>query len=265
MANLDGWRALALSRAGQVPTDATTFVSANTTDITSTTAQTIKAAVASKAIYVTKLLLMNKTPAEAPVITIEDNTGTPVVHLGQLELSTAAGNEGFLELDFNPPIVLATGKALMGTSDGSTGDTIVCAYGFVGTPGTYMDGTMAAMFYECGYVDDTAVAMSGYNSTLITDTTAREIVAASASNSHYIKRIKVLNSTPAETPHILIQDGAGTPVNVAVATVCTAANNAGGLEMVFSPPIPVAVGEPVNGAAVGTTGDTVVVVSGLTY
>lgn len=261
---LEGWSAMALGEAGAVPSDATPFVSANTTDITSTTAVTIKAATTGKSIYVTKLLFFNKTQAEAAIITIQDDTGTPIVHLDGVELTTAAGNEGYLEYNFSPPLQIAAGKALEGKASGSLGDTIVFASGFVGTPGTNLDGVAAIAMKKVGVVPSDATAMSGYNSTLITDTTAREIVAASASKSHYIQRMKVTNWTPAETAEILIQDGAGTPVNYAGVITCTAASNAAGVELVFEPPLQVAVGEPINGVAVAAAGDTLVEVSGFT-
>jgi len=261
---LEGWAAMALGAAGAVPSDATPFVSANTTDITSTTPVTIKAATALKSIYVTKLLFFNKTPAEAAILSIEDNTGTPIVHLDNVELTTAAGNEGYLEYNFDPPMQIAVGKALMGKASGSFGDTIVFASGFVGTPGTTLDGVAAIALRKVGSVPDDAAAMNGYNSTLVTSTTAREVVAASASKSHYIQRLKVTNATPAETAQILIQDGAGTPVNYAGVVTCTAASNAAGVELVFEPPLQVAVGEPINAVATGAFGDVLVEVSGFT-
>jgi hypothetical protein len=133
MPNRDPLDAMALVFAGLIPADATPFNSKNATLITSTTAQEIKAATALKSIYVTKLQIQNRTITESPIITIQDDAGTPVEH-AEVAVSTAAGNAGFLELNFWPPLQIAVGQALDGVADGSLGDTVVHASGFVGTP-----------------------------------------------------------------------------------------------------------------------------------
>lgn len=134
MAAKDPAAALGLVGAGVVPGDATPFHSKNATLITSTTAQEIKAAVAGKAIYVTQLIIQNRTVAEAAIITIQDDSGTPVEY-AEVAVSTAAGNAGYVAMKFEPPIQVTTGQALDGVSSGSLGDTVVHATGYVGTPG----------------------------------------------------------------------------------------------------------------------------------
>lgn len=133
MPNLDPLAAIGLANAGNVPADAVPFSSKNATDITSTTPVEIKAATSGKSIYITRLLVQNRTVAEAPIITIQDDAGTPVEHV-TIAVSTAAGNDGFADLRFTPPIQVAAGQALDGKASGSVGDTVVHAMGYVGTP-----------------------------------------------------------------------------------------------------------------------------------
>jgi hypothetical protein len=133
MPNRDPLDALGLAIAGLIPTDAVPFNSKNATLITTTTAVEIKAATALKSIYVTKLQIQNRTITEAAVITIQDDAATPVEH-AEVAVSTAAGNSGFVELNFWPPLQIAVGQALDGVAGAALGDTVVHASGFVGTP-----------------------------------------------------------------------------------------------------------------------------------
>jgi hypothetical protein len=118
-----------------LPSDAEPTGGFNSVDITSTTEQEIiSAPAATKKLYISKLIIQNKTVAEEALITIQDDAATPV-EIATVLVSTAAGNGGHAVFDFVPPIGLTLGKGLDGVAGGSLGDTIVHASGWVGTPG----------------------------------------------------------------------------------------------------------------------------------
>lgn len=133
MGKLDALAAIARKYVGELEDDANlaSWYGQNGTDITSTTAQEIKAAPgAGKRIVLTQATILNKTVAEAAVISLQDDAGTPVV-IGTWAVSTAAGNGGQVVLEFEPPIKLAENVALDGVAAGSLGDTVVSANGFI--------------------------------------------------------------------------------------------------------------------------------------
>lgn len=110
---------------GGVPTTATPFSSSNTTLVTSTAVQVVRAAVTSKKKWITWISVSNPTAAETPIITVQDDTGTPVV------IDTfAPGAVGSLRRTYEPPIEVAAGKQIGAKADSSVGDTTVTVGGF---------------------------------------------------------------------------------------------------------------------------------------
>lgn len=130
----DSAAALAEHQVGALTTKAVPFRARNASAITSTTPVAIKAAVAGKRHVLTRARIFNPTIAEAAVITIQDDAGTPVVLLGPIPVSTAAGNAGVYEIELKPPVEVAVGRAINGVSGGSLGDTTVELHGYVDDP-----------------------------------------------------------------------------------------------------------------------------------
>jgi len=123
----------AMRRPSGLPANATPVHGFNSTDISSTAVQEIIAApAAGLALFISKLIIHNKTPAEEADITIQDDAGSPV-EIANVLVSTAAGNGGNMVINFDPPVELTAAKALDGKAGGSLGDTIVNASGWVGT------------------------------------------------------------------------------------------------------------------------------------
>jgi len=115
-----------------LPADAVPFA-AQSAVITSTTPVVIKAGVALKSLYISKLIIHNITIAEDPILLITSDASSPVPLVSCLP-STAGGNGGNVMFDFDPPAQIALTEGITGESDASTGDTYVTAVGWVGTP-----------------------------------------------------------------------------------------------------------------------------------
>lgn len=95
-------------------------------DVTSTTAVEVIAATASKRMFITKVIIANKTASEPVAINIQDDAGTPVVHA-----SILAQAQVHIEVEFDPPLEIAAGQALDAAAAAATGDTLVTALGYV--------------------------------------------------------------------------------------------------------------------------------------
>jgi hypothetical protein len=128
--NTDPSSRLANFRFAGVPADATPFNAANGTDISDTTAQAIKAAVTGKRHWITRITLTNKTASETPIVVIQDDTGTPVVIL-TARLGGLAAADSQRDFVFDPPIEVASGKAINGKATTATGDVVATVGGFV--------------------------------------------------------------------------------------------------------------------------------------
>jgi len=125
-----GNKGLEYSKREGLPSDAVPFHDYNATDITSTTAQTIRAAPgAGKCFYISKITSFNSHATETPVITLQDDAGTPV----QFWKWEQAAGPGQNEFTFDPPLKTTTNTALEGVADGSTGDVRIQVNGWVGT------------------------------------------------------------------------------------------------------------------------------------
>lgn len=112
---------------GGVPDDAKPFVAVNATAITSTTPVAIKAAVTGKRHWITGAFFSQPTAAEAGVLTLEDDSGTPIV-------IAKVGFSGALQgptMFFEPPAEVAAGKAINGVGSAATGDAFITVMGFV--------------------------------------------------------------------------------------------------------------------------------------
>jgi len=127
--------ALQIGKEKGLPSDAVPVSGMTASDITGTTAVAALAPSAStKALYVTDILVHNKTIAEDPVITIQSNASTPVPILQCLPSTAGAGN-GHFSAKFDPPVKVATGKSVMGVAASAVGDCRVTVNGYEGTPG----------------------------------------------------------------------------------------------------------------------------------
>ena len=117
-----------------LPPDAEAVWGKTAAEITTNTAVAVLAPSATnKALFISKVIANNKTIAEDAIITLQDNTGTPIV-IARAMVSTAGGNGGNWEVNFNPPVQLAVGKSLMGIAPATTGDTHIFAQGWEGSP-----------------------------------------------------------------------------------------------------------------------------------
>jgi len=114
-----------------VPADAVPFTDHNATDVSSATAQVIRAATAGKAIYIAQLRAVNLHATEVQDTIIEDTAGTPVE---SLHVHVPAAGAGEVDLHFDPPIKIATGLGLNASARATTGDVRVTVSGYVGTP-----------------------------------------------------------------------------------------------------------------------------------
>jgi hypothetical protein len=101
---------------------------------------------------------------------------------------------------------------------------------------------------------------SAINGTLIDDTTKRAIKAAVAGKRHWITAAKAVNKTSAETPTVQLYDG--TPTLLAALCPGDPDVSPGGDFVEFNPPIEVAAGLKIDGAAVAAVGDCYVTIVG---
>lgn len=126
----------AMRRPSGLPANAVPIHGFNSTDITEAVAvEIIAAPAAGLALFISKLIINNATVAEDPIITIQDDAGTPV-EIAKVMPSTVGGNGGNVTFNFDPPVELTAVKALDGIASGSLGDTVVHASGWVGTATT---------------------------------------------------------------------------------------------------------------------------------
>ncbi len=122
--------------AGVIPSTATPFGAANTVAIDGTTPRAIRAAVTSKKKWITKIVFVNGTQAENPVLVVQDDTGTPVRHAvgapGGILTTTsgAAGHSPQTEIVCNPPIEVAAGKAINGRAIASCTGAFITVMGY---------------------------------------------------------------------------------------------------------------------------------------
>lgn len=115
--------------------------------------------------------------------------------------------------------------------------------------------TLAASLKKHGMPADVTPVL-GTNSTLITDTTAREILPAVAGKSYYITEAHVVQPTAAEVPTITIQDSEDTALFGCIMQATTSQH------FKFDPPIKVTAGRGVEGKAGSAVGDTKVYLNG---
>lgn len=114
-----------------IPADSIPFAATNSTDVTDTTAQTVKAAAAAgKAHYISRVIVTNKTAGESPVILIKDGAASPVTLLTCAPGGLNTWDSG----EIMPPIKATTAKTITAEATGSTGDTLVTVIGWTGTP-----------------------------------------------------------------------------------------------------------------------------------
>lgn len=116
---------------GGFPADSDPVNAFNSTDISDTTAQTILAGSAGKAIFITQVTCVNKTAAELPVVLLQDDaTPTPASY----DHFAPGAGAGEVVHVYNPPLQIATGKGLKGVALTATGDCKLHVKGFIGTP-----------------------------------------------------------------------------------------------------------------------------------
>lgn len=124
---------LEIGKFDGLPSDAVPVSGFTASDITTTTAVPVIAAPgAGKALYISKVIVQNKTVAEEALITIQDD-GSTEKEIATVLVSTAAGNGGHAVFDFVPPIKLQTNQALDGIAASALGDTLVHASGWSGS------------------------------------------------------------------------------------------------------------------------------------
>ena len=105
--------------------NATAFRSMNTTDITDTTPQLIKAApAAGRRLYIKQILISNKTSAERPLLTIQDGTGGSPDKLAAFTVTTLHN------FTFDPPLKLEAAKPIYGVAHAALGDVVVTVFGW---------------------------------------------------------------------------------------------------------------------------------------
>lgn len=121
---------IALAKLGN---DAEPFFGTNSTLVTDTTAQTVKAAPAdtAQAYFITEVTVTNTTATstENPLITLEDGADTPVT------IDTfVPGQMNSVHRTYSPPRQCTAGKAIKAKADGSYGDCRVTVSGYLATP-----------------------------------------------------------------------------------------------------------------------------------
>lgn len=103
------------------------FRATNATDVTDTTYQAIKAAPSDTTYQfyeIDHVVITQKTASEAPTIVIADTAASPETLLTWRFLDA-----GSVQLSFNPPIRVATGKGISAKALSSVGDTVVTIVG----------------------------------------------------------------------------------------------------------------------------------------
>lgn len=120
-----------LKFGGVAAADRSPFVAHNTTDISSDTAQEIKAAVASKKHWITRVVLANKTAGETPIVKIQDDTAETPVDFLVVRMGGLADASSLVVIECDPPIEVGAGKAINGVATSATGDVIATVFGWV--------------------------------------------------------------------------------------------------------------------------------------
>jgi hypothetical protein len=98
------------------------------------TAVTVKAAVSGKTHYVTKVIVMITTHANAKLVKVQDNAGSPVVIFQHHDLTKAAGVPDMIEVDmadrFGNGVPVTSGQAVDIVSEavGVAGKVFVFGY-----------------------------------------------------------------------------------------------------------------------------------------
>lgn len=115
-----------------LPDDAAPFTEVNTSDITTTTKQTIKSGVSGKCIYVTEAACYNKTTGENQILMLRHGS-TDVAILHPEDIADPHGVKGGRRV-FTPPIKIPVGVDLDGIGVIATvGDCVIECRGYVGT------------------------------------------------------------------------------------------------------------------------------------
>jgi hypothetical protein len=113
-----------------LPEDAVPFAAVNATDITTTTKQTIKAAVGGKRMFITQANATNITAAEVQILALRHGT-TDVALLIPSDGSDANPSQ---VIRFDPPIVIPKGVDLDGIGlIAAVGDCRIAVCGYTGT------------------------------------------------------------------------------------------------------------------------------------
>lgn len=99
---------------------------------TGAAAVAIKAAVTSKKHWITKAVFCNITAGEYPVIELTgDHAGTPVIHWTGTTNQPIATSLGYTEVEFDPPVEVASGTSIGFQLQTATGDVYAQVYGWV--------------------------------------------------------------------------------------------------------------------------------------
>lgn len=130
---LDTLQKNGLRQVGGVPDDAVPAKGFNSTEIDGTTVRSILAAPGSgQSYYLTEIVVTNRTASEAPVITVQDDTGTPVPLITVSPGAPGTAPGGTIIHKFEPPLKVGDNKAVNGKAASAVGDTTVFVNGFVG-------------------------------------------------------------------------------------------------------------------------------------
>lgn len=135
MQPLDPAAALALVTAGKLPPDGVIVRGSNASLITTNTAvDVLPAAGSGKTYYLCQAHFVNRTPAEACIIQLQDDEGSPN-KVFEAALHAAVANGGDLHITFNPPIQMPTTDAkVQGIATAALGDTQIHLTAVKGSP-----------------------------------------------------------------------------------------------------------------------------------
>ena len=115
-----------------LPEDAVPFSAVNAVDITTTTKQTIKAAVAGKRMFLTQANCYNKTTTEDQILMLRHGT-TDIAILHPVDVAEGSASRGDKQT-FDPPLVIPTSTDLDGIGViAAVGDCVIAVNGYYGT------------------------------------------------------------------------------------------------------------------------------------
>jgi hypothetical protein len=115
-----------------LPNDAEPFSASNATEITTTTKQTIKTAVAGKRLFITQASCFNKTTTEDQILRLRHGT-TDLAILHPTDIADSHGGGGDHQT-FDPPLVIPADTDLDGIGViALVGDCVIFVNGYVGT------------------------------------------------------------------------------------------------------------------------------------